>query len=468
MRSHESARPFKCQSCHKTYDIEQELINHIPSHHNTKHSKVHICDICGKSYAVELYLSKHRSLKHGDRIVNSKSPELTKLPASPNQSRTTTRSKAKLSRLNQDQRAIKQQQTLTSPSNVLLSVNSSKRNHNKNEKLTSSPITNTSPNSASNCLPVQQANSLNTHINYSTNQMHNNSWNKSTGSISSPDSVNSSNCMTNSANSDLINLNNQAINQSEPSMFTELNNTISSRYDNLSQSVDLFYNHQSNGAMNSTNSQQHHSAFTALNRTNQSSPKYFTNNCESFVFNKPQYSSSIANQVHSGHSPINQHSLNNQTILSQQTANSNNLEHGTANSSIQDNQTMLQMHQLSPLNNNSLDQNHLSNSHSGSLISTTQTSPVQLQHLQHNSQAASQQANQHQLLALNNLNQIRNYACMPNSGLGASTPTSATILQPQPNANSSPFVNNIFLNAQNNSTIQPMSSYNDYPIMILE
>ena len=460
MRSHESAKPFKCNSCHLTFDDETSLLAHIPKHRETKHSKVHICNYCGKSYNQQLYLSKHMQAKHGDKIQNSKitssiqqnlataaAAAAAATTASINQSnsQTTTRSRSKQLNNQELTKSNEQQQQLNnnnSPSNSPTSSTSSsfKSNLSKSKKLRSSPIL--------NCLPAIQNTS--TPTNYSINN-NNSSWNKSIGS-SSPDSVNSSNCL---ANSDMINLNSNSIgqlNQTSDNMFNDLNSTIPTRYDNLQQSVDLFYSqHATSNPMNSV-SNQHQSAFTALNRTNQNSPKYFTNSCDnSFVFNKPQYSSASANstsQLHAGQQ---------QPILTtnQQSAN-NSLSLGQHNSILQDNQILQtptsnqtghSLHQLS-LNN------HLPNHTTNSLLQSAQPNSVQqLQHLQHSQTA---------------LNQIRNYACMPN---GNST---TAILQSQPNANtSSTFVNNIFLNAQNNpNSIQSMSvsncNVNDYPIMILQ
>lgn len=455
MRSHESNRPHKCNSCHLTFDDEISLTNHIPRHLETKHTKIHICRYCGKSYSIELYLTKHVNHKHADKL-NSKLP-VTPITTTTTSQVTTTRSKSKLTNhLNKSN----EENAPSSPT----SSSTNKSNSSKSKKR-SSPLLSTT-NSNGNFLPVQQ-----THISYSTannlQQQHNGSqWNKSNAGSSSPDSVNS-NCMSSSTNSEMLNLRNvsnlsagQLGQTSSSDMFADLNSSIvPSRYDNsLQQSVDLFYSHPTANTMPS-NSSQHQSAFTALGRTNQNSPKYFTSNsCENFAFNKaPQYASisSNSNQLHSaaaaaGQTAAQQHSnqqQQQQAILAQHS------------SPIQDNNQMLQaqqsgqMHQLSPLSNH----NHLSSPH---LISNSQTSPVQLQHLHHS------QANQHATAnqQLISLNQIRNYACMPNN-----SPTTAIHLQPQPNANSSPFVNNIFLNAQNNgSSIQSMSTCNDYPIMILQ
>lgn len=478
MRSHESGRPFKCNSCHLTFDIEANLFAHIPKHRETKHTKIFICDYCGKSYSQELYLSKHIQQKHADKMSQNLkiSNSIQNSTISTNQSRNKTKLNDK-----SNEQVRNNSLSSNSPSNSPSSISSSsiKSNLNKSKKH-SSPISYS--NVSNNCLPVQQT-STPTHINYSTTG-NNNSWNKSTAGSNSPDSVNSSNCMSSSNNSEMINLsnnlngvnnnlngnsitsnnlNNNSIGQLSDNMFTELNNiptSIPSRYDNLQQSVDLFYNHSASSM--TSNGQQHQSAFTALGRTNQNSPKYFTNSYDSFVFNKPQYSSisnsatnnTTGNQLHSGQQPTNQ-------LLSQQIGQQHNLEDSNQilqSTNSQSGQSPLQMHQLSPLNN------HLTSSstHNNNLLSnSTQSSPVQqhLQHLQHSQVASQQQTNQQhsQLIALN---QIRNYACMPTNNSSSILPNG------QANNNSTTFVNNIFLNAQNNNS--SMSGYNDCPIMILQ
>lgn len=45
---------------------EQELLEHIPKHKESKHLKIHICPYCGKSYTQATYLAKHMT-KHSDR-----------------------------------------------------------------------------------------------------------------------------------------------------------------------------------------------------------------------------------------------------------------------------------------------------------------------------------------------------------------------------------------------------------------
>lgn len=486
MRSHESGRPFKCNSCHLTFEQEQDLLAHIPRHRETKHTKIHICEFCGKSYNAELYLTKHVQAKHAERIQSLRAGG-TALPAAPTSLPPAVRTRAKLS--------SKESNRLTSPSNSPSSNSSSKSNVASKSKKTSSPAALAGGLQAPP-VPQQQQQQQQTSTPSHINTQYSNSWNRSTAGSSSPDSVNSSNCMSSTASTEMISLTNcfgnSSIAQSGDQMFTDLNgsSTMPTRYEQM----DLFYGHHPN---NMTPNGQHQSAFTPLGRSASHSPKYFTNSgCDSgFVFSKPQYSPISGNptaansQLHS--SSVNQqHSPDNQSIHSH---NASQLSH---NSGLPDNQLLQQqqqsspanppqslqsMHQLSPLNGHMPIQSSIQSSignNLGSLnssiqssvpssIGSAQTSPVQLHHLQHG-QSAGQQANQHhsQLIALN---QIRNYACMPNG-------SPSTILPPQPTANhhhhhSSPFVNNIFLNAQNNnSSIQSMSScnLNDYPIMILQ
>lgn len=52
-------------SCYKTFETEALLHQHIPQHMATKHSRVHICPYCGKSYSIATYLIKHLE-KHKD------------------------------------------------------------------------------------------------------------------------------------------------------------------------------------------------------------------------------------------------------------------------------------------------------------------------------------------------------------------------------------------------------------------
>lgn len=495
MRSHESGRPFKCNSCHLTFELDSDLLAHIPKHRETKHTKIHICNFCGKSYDKEQYLTKHVQAKHAERIQSLRAsgaalPGTGVASVTPAAQTPSTRSRTKqLSKL------AEPAQPPTSPSSSSNSSSSKSNLVQKSKKSLSSPSL--AGSLAGGCLPAvqsaaPQATSTPSHI----NSQYSNSWNRSTGGSSSPDSVNSSNCMSSTASTEMISLTNCLSNSTlvqQDQMFTDLsgNSIPTGRYEQ--SPMDLFYNHHPN---NMTPNGQHQSAFTALGRSSSHSPKYFTNTCESgFVFSKPQYSpisqplNGGGGQLHSAVPPTNhqQHSLSpgsqqQQSILSHNGAGQ--LGGGGHNSSLQDNgnqlqqqhspvgnqQAQLQMHQLSPLNGHM--QSSLSNNQSSiqnsiqSSIGSNQTSPVQPHHLQHGQTSNQPTASQHhsQLIALN---QIRNYAYMPNG-----SPTS--ILPPQPAANhhhhSSQFVNNLFLNAQNNSSIQSMSgcNLNDYPIMILQ
>ena len=495
MRSHESGRPHKCNSCHLTFELEADLLAHIPRHRETKHTKIHICNICGKSYNQELYLTKHVQAKHAERIQGQRASCDT-LPSSggPSAGSAPPSTRSRTKQLSKQSEPSRPAPASPSPSS---NSSSSKSNLVSNLVPKSKKLSNSlSSPSLLACLPAQtapqpppQQTSTPSHINAQY------SWNRSTGGTSSPDSVNSSvnssNCMSSTASTEMISLTNCLSNSTsgqQDAMFTDLSGstTLPSRYEQ--SSMDLFYNHPNSMTPNG----QHQSAFTALGRSSSHSsshsssqslshsPKYFTNTCESgFVFSKPQYSPVSGNQPLNGQ--LHSASTNQQHSLSpgnQHLSHNGQLTHNS--SALPDNQLLqqsspnqgqqsLQMHQLSPLNGHmpiqsSINNQSLLNNSIGSISSSNQTSTVsQLHHLQHG-QTTGQSASQHhpQLIALN---QIRNYACSPTS-----------IPQPQPTANhhhhhhhSSPFVNNIFLNAQN-SSMQSMSScnLNDYPIMILQ
>uniref|UniRef100_A0AC34QVZ3 C2H2-type domain-containing protein n=1 Tax=Panagrolaimus sp. JU765 TaxID=591449 RepID=A0AC34QVZ3_9BILA len=73
-RCHQGDKPFKCNSCYKCFNDEAALLEHIPKHKESKHLKVHICTICGKSYTQSLYLDKHMT-KHSDRNRDFRIPK---------------------------------------------------------------------------------------------------------------------------------------------------------------------------------------------------------------------------------------------------------------------------------------------------------------------------------------------------------------------------------------------------------
>lgn len=66
-RCHQTDKPYKCNSCYKCYATEQELLEHIPKHKESKHLKTHICQYCGKSYTQETYLTRHMQKHANDR-----------------------------------------------------------------------------------------------------------------------------------------------------------------------------------------------------------------------------------------------------------------------------------------------------------------------------------------------------------------------------------------------------------------
>uniref|UniRef100_A0AC35U795 Zinc finger protein rotund n=1 Tax=Rhabditophanes sp. KR3021 TaxID=114890 RepID=A0AC35U795_9BILA len=65
-RCHEQNKPYRCNSCYKCFTEENQLLEHIPKHQESKHLKKHLCRYCGKSYAQAVYLEKHMA-KHSDR-----------------------------------------------------------------------------------------------------------------------------------------------------------------------------------------------------------------------------------------------------------------------------------------------------------------------------------------------------------------------------------------------------------------
>ncbi|XP_055328077.1 zinc finger protein 572-like [Paramacrobiotus metropolitanus] len=67
-RCHETDKPFRCYSCYKMFHDEAGLREHIPKHKESKHTKTHICNFCGKAYTQALYLASHISTKHQDKV----------------------------------------------------------------------------------------------------------------------------------------------------------------------------------------------------------------------------------------------------------------------------------------------------------------------------------------------------------------------------------------------------------------
>ncbi|XP_043233178.1 zinc finger protein 391-like isoform X4 [Amphibalanus amphitrite] len=63
-RSHAAKRPYRCDTCNKTFSLQWNLANHLRTHTGERPYR---CDICNKTFAVQYSLTAHRRTHTGEQ-----------------------------------------------------------------------------------------------------------------------------------------------------------------------------------------------------------------------------------------------------------------------------------------------------------------------------------------------------------------------------------------------------------------